>query len=142
MIFGPYAATVSKIHDGDTIEVDIVLAKTGKQKVDLDLGFNCHRQALGIVLESQAVRLWGCNAPELRTPEGKASLLVLETLLAVGDKVTLLSHGWDKYGGRVDGQVTLKDGRDLVDTMIAAGAAVPWGGTGPKPVKNFWPSGL
>lgn len=132
--YGPYAATVSAIHDGDTIDVDLLLEKTGKSKTDVDLGFNVHRTAHGTSLERQSVRLLGCNAPELATVDGKAALAFIETLLKVGDPVTLVSHGWDKYGGRIDGQVTLADGRDLTATMIAAGHAIAWDGQGVKPV--------
>ena len=133
--FGPYQATVVALHDGDTLFVDIVLAKrAGALAVDRDLGFNVHRAKAGIVLERQAVRVFGCNAPELATPAGKASLAYIQTLVKVGDTVTLLSHSWDKYGGRIDGEVTLADGRDLAKTMIAAGMAVFWNGVGPKPV--------
>lgn len=132
--FGPYAAQVVNIHDGDTIDVDVALVKAGRLKEDRDLGFNVHRCPAGVVLERQSVRFYGCNAPELNTPEGKAARDFLCTLITVGDTVTLLSHGWDKYGGRIDGQITLADGRDLVATMIAAGHAVAWDGTGPKPV--------
>lgn len=46
--------------------------------------------------ERQPVRLYGCNAPELATPAGKDALAFLETVLHVGDTVTLVSHGWDK----------------------------------------------
>ena len=80
------------------------------------------------------MRLLGCNAPELATAAGKAALAYLETLLAVGDTMTLVSHSWDKYGGRVDGTITLPDGRDLTTAMIAADQAAPWDGTGAKPV--------
>lgn len=132
--YGPYVATVVAIHDGDTIDVDLTLAKVGKQKADVDLGFNVHRDPAGIVLERQSVRLLGCNAPELATPAGKDALAFIETLLKIGDRVTLVSHGWDKYGGRIDGQITLADGRDLVATMITAGHAVAWNGQGVKPV--------
>ena len=80
------------------------------------------------------MRLYGCNAPELAAPAGKAALAYLETVLHVGDVVSLLSHGWDKYGGRIDGTVTLVDGRDLTAVMIAANEAAPWDGQGAKPV--------
>lgn len=132
--FGPYKATVVAIHDGDTIDVDIVLTRIGIEKRDLDLGFNLHRCSRGIVLERQSVRLLGCNAPELATPAGKDALAFIETLVKVGDDVTLVSHGWDKYGGRIDGAVSLADGRDLTATMIDAGHAAPWNGIGTKPV--------
>jgi endonuclease YncB( thermonuclease family) len=132
--FGPYKATVAVIHDGDTIDVDLVLIPhIGHLTRDHDLGFNVHRAPAGVLLERQSVRLYGCNAPELRTAAGKESLAYLQTLLKVGDEITLLSHGWDKYGGRIDGQVTLADGRDLVTVMIAAGQAKAWDGVGVKP---------
>jgi endonuclease YncB( thermonuclease family) len=131
--FGPYKATVVAIHDGDTIDVDVQLAKVGRQKADADLGFNVHRAPAGIVLERQAVRLYGCNADELSTAGGQAALAYLQTLVHVGDVVTLVSHGWDKYRGRVDGSITLPDGRDLSAAMIAAGHAVAWDGKGVKP---------
>ena len=132
--FGPYQATIAAIHDGDTVDVDLVLIPhIGHLTQDHDLGFNVHRKQTGVVLEKQSVRLYGCNAPELSTAAGKASLAYLQTLLKVGDVITLLSHGWDKYGGRIDGQVTLADGRDLVTVMITAGQAFAWSGVGVKP---------
>lgn len=138
--YGPFAATVVAIHDGDTIDVSLVLVKMRStvaaraKALDVDLGFNVHRTPNGVVLEHQSVRLLGCNAPELATPAGKAALAFIETLVNVGDAVTLVSHSWDKYGGRIDGVVTLPDGRDLAAAMIAAGQAAPWDGTGAKPV--------
>jgi len=135
-VFGPYSATVVGIHDGDTISVDIVLAPVGRLHAvaDRDLGFLVHRTHQGIVLERQSVRLFGCNAPELATPAGKVALAFIESLVKVGDQVKLLSHGWDKYGGRIDGAVTLADGRDLSKAMIDGGHAVYWDGVGAKPV--------
>jgi endonuclease YncB( thermonuclease family) len=133
--FGPYKATVVEIHDGDTFDVDIVLvAKQAALKSDRDLGFNVHRQPEGVVLENQSVRLYGCNAAELSTPAGKTALAFLQTVLHVGDVVTVLSYGWDKYGGRIDGAVTLADGRDLTAVMVAANQAAAWDGQGAKPV--------
>jgi len=135
-VFGPYRATVSSIHDGDTLDVDLVLAPTGKVRAghEHDLGFNVWRTTRGTEIRSQSVRLLGCNAPELATPAGKAALAFIETLVKVGDVVQLVSHGWDKYGGRIDGTVTLADGRDLTATMISAGQAAPWDGKGAKPI--------
>lgn len=131
--FGPYKATVVAIHDGDTFDVDVVLGKVGRSKVDVDLGFQVHRAPAGLTLERQTVRLYGCNAPELATDAGKQALAYLLTILRVGDQVTLLSHGWDKFGGRIDGEITLPDGRDLARTMINGGQAFPWSGKGAKP---------
>lgn len=133
-VYGPYKATVVTIHDGDTIDVDLTLAAVGKEKTDRDLGFNVHRGPAGVTLVRQSVRLLGCNAPELATPAGKVALAYLLTVLHVGDVVTLVSHGWDKYGGRIDGTITLPDGRDLTAVMVAANQAAPWDGQGAKPV--------
>lgn len=135
MIFGPYRADVRRPpHDGDTIYVDILLAKVGKVHTPLDLGFNIWRTPRGVELLNQSVRLYGSNAPELNTQAGKDALAFIETLVHVGDVITVISHGWDKFAPRIDGEVKLADGRDLVATMIAAGHALPWGGKGPKPV--------
>jgi endonuclease YncB( thermonuclease family) len=135
MTFGPYPATVADEHDGDTIFLDIFLRKQrAPLTADIDLGFNLHLRKGGLWLIRQSVRTLGDNAPELATPEGKAALAYLQTILHAGDPVTLISHGWDKYGGRIDGAITLPDGRDLAATMITAGQAKPWDGTGPKPV--------
>lgn len=112
--FGPYQATVVRVVDGDTIVVDV------------DLGFNVH-------LAAQSVRFFGCNADEHDTPGGKAAIAWLETMVKPGDVVQLTSHGWDKYGGRVDGSITLADGTDLVAAEIAAGHAAAWDGKGAKP---------
>lgn len=135
--FGPYKATVANLHDGDTIDVSIVLvaSRAHRHLADRDLGFNVHEvSGKGIMLERQSVRLLGCNAPELSTDAGEAALAFLQTVLHVGDEVTVTSVNWDKYGGRVDGQVTLPDGRDLAQVMVAAGHAAVWDGKGPKPV--------
>jgi endonuclease YncB( thermonuclease family) len=110
--FGPYPAVVDTIHDGDTLTLDI------------DLGFN--------ITFRSACRIWGINAPELATDPGKTALVFAETLLQPGDKVTVLSRGWDKYGGRFDGSVTLPDGRDFGQVMVDAGQAKPYFGVGPK----------
>lgn len=103
--FGPYPARCVSIHDGDTI------------RFDLDLGFGIH------ALEFNC-RVWGINAPELKTQAGKDALAYLKTLLAPGDACQVTSHGWDKYGGRYDGTVTLPGGNDLAAEMLAAGHAV------------------
>ena len=112
--FRPYPATVKRIIDGDTIQVDV------------DLGFDVH-------LEDQIVRFYGCNADEHNTPGGKAAIAWLETMIKPGDPVQLVSHGYDKYGARIDGAITLADGTDLIAAEITAGHAAAWDGKGSKP---------
>lgn len=112
-MFGPYPALVRDWRDGDTCHVD------------LDLGF-------GVILSARdldgramlSCRVYGINAPELPTDAGKAAKLAAETICPPGTKVFVVSHGWDKYGGRFDGTLTLPDGSDFAARMLAAGQAV------------------
>ena len=109
-------ATVTSVHDGDTLTVQV------------DLGFDTTRTA--------NVRLLGLNAIELSKPGGKEARDNLATL--VGTVVALHSVRWDKYGGRVDGSITLPDGTDLGKLLINTGWAAAWDGTGAAPTPP-WP---
>lgn len=79
-----YNVIITKVVDGDTVDVDI------------DLGF-------GMTYKKQRVRLMGIDTPESRTRDlvekkfGKASKKHLKELLAQG-KVTLISHDKGKFG--------------------------------------------
>src|SRR5437763_5462729 len=133
--WGPYTAIVVGEHDGDTLELDILISKRRfSVTAPQDLGFNVQLRRDGVWLARQAVRTFGDNAPELATPAGKAALAYLQSILPLGTKVLLLSEGFDKYGGRVDASVTLPDGRDLAKAMIDSGNAAIWNGVGPKPL--------
>lgn len=108
-----YRGRVINEYDGDTITFDI------------DLGF-------GIRLPGEdwhgktelSCRVFGINAPEKNTPEGKQALAYAQTLVPLGTICTVTSHNWDKYGGRYDGDVTLPDGSDFATRMVNAGHAV------------------
>lgn len=104
-MYGPYPAAVLKVYDGDTMTLQV------------DLGFN-----VGIKMRC---RIWGINAPEMKTDEGVAAQAYAAEICPVGGVVTVMSHGWDKYA-RFDGQVTLPDGRDFGPAMIEAGHAVEY----------------
>lgn len=112
--WGPYTGLVDKIEDGDTVYVGLV--------VDHDVGFDLHLAARIYA----RVRVLGINSPELSTAEGKAARAYAEVLLPVGTTVQVLSQHWDKYGGRVDGSITLPDGRDYGQVMLASGHARPY----------------
>lgn len=108
--YGPYPGVIRSWHDGDTCHVD------------LDLGF-------GIQLTTPlSCRVFGINAAELSTATGKDALAAALRVCPVGTPVRVLSHGWDKYGGRFDGEITLPDGSDFGTQMIAAGYAVAYKG--------------
>lgn len=110
VIFGPYPAVVTHIHDGDTCSLD------------LDLGFGLHATEFN-------ARFYGINAPELATAAGKTALAFLDTILHVGDAVLVTSYGWDKYGGRFDA-LLVKPGTNasINKQMLDAGQAVVLGG--------------
>ena len=95
-------------HDGDS------------GRFDIDTGWARHN------VGDPECRVYGINAAELNTDAGKLALAHVLELCPVGTKVTILSHSWDKYGGRFDGTITLPDGRDLATTMIADGFAVKY----------------
>lgn len=112
--YGPYPARVLDWHDGDTCHVDV------------DLGFFESVRAYDIDGHPRiSCRIFGINAPELSTDAGKAALAYALQLCPAGTMVTVVSHGLDKYGGRFDGSLTLPDGSDFGQAMLAAGQAVP-----------------
>lgn len=103
-VYGPYFAAVQDVYDGDTIHVNIDLG------FGLDLALRC--------------RVFGINAPELEEQAGKDAREFALTLLPAGEAIMVVSHGWDKYGGRFDGEITLPDGRNFGDVMVQNGYAV------------------
>lgn len=112
--FGPYPGVVRDWHDGDTCHVDI------------DLGFFESLRAYDINGGPRvSCRIFGINAPELSTAAGKTALAYAQQICPPGTKVTVTSHGLDKYGGRFDGSLTLPDGQDFASLMLSSGNAVP-----------------
>jgi endonuclease YncB( thermonuclease family) len=112
MSWGPYPGSVVSVHDGDTVTVAL--------DIHSDPGFNLALDATLTV----PIRIYGINAPELSTTAGKTARDYAQTLLRPGDKVSVLSHGWDCYAPRVDGDITLADGTDFATRMVESGNAV------------------
>ena len=79
-----YKVYVTRVVDGDTVDVDV------------DLGF-------GMIYKKQRVRMMGIDTPESRTRNleekfyGKASKAHLESIIAEGN-IELQSHGKGKFG--------------------------------------------
>lgn len=111
-------AQVVRVIDGDTV---IVVA---------DLGWR-------VKIET-AVRVDGMNAPEKTTDAGRLAAEFARGLLPVGKQVTVRSKRllgqFEKYG-RVLADLEARDTPwlDFATTMIAAGHAKPWDGSGARP---------
>lgn len=110
-----YNATVVRVHDGDTISVDV------------DLGF-------GVWLKNQSLRLLGLNAPELISEAGKQAQTYLTGLLRPGQPVTIQTQKdhKEKYGRWL--ATVLIAGLNVNQNLISTGHAKPWDGQGAKPV--------
>ena len=109
-----YNVKVTRVVDGDTVDVDI------------DLGF-------GMVYKKQRVRMMGIDTPESRTRDleekfyGKASKAHLQKLLK-DQKVQLQSHDKGKFG-RILGELFIGDSNFSVNQqMIKEYHAVPYFG--------------
>ncbi len=111
-----FNVTVTKVVDGDTIDVDI------------DLGFS-------VVLKKQRVRLMGIDTPESRTRDlvekvfGKASKYHLTDILSRG-AVTLISHDKGKFGRILGDFIVDRNGEptSVVQALQEDGHAVPYFG--------------
>ena len=116
-----YRATLLKIVDGDTVDVDI------------DLGF-------GVVLSNQRIRLYGIDTPESRTRDleekkcGKLAAKYIEDHIKVSSTFTLRSR-LDKKGkyGRILGELIcfvpeFDREMSLNDAMITKKLAVEYHG--------------
>jgi endonuclease YncB( thermonuclease family) len=98
--------------------------------VSIDLGFDLHRTTI--------IRLFGINAIELADPGGPEARDHLAQLAPIGATVTVVSHGYDKFGGRVDAELFTTDDTNVSRQMVIDGYAAAWTGEGPKPVPA-WP---
>lgn len=103
-----YPAAVDRVYDGDTIVCHVLIHPNE-----------------GGELHDIHVRVEGINAPELNTALGKEAKQFAETLLPVGEQVMLIARKRDKYG-RFLARITLSNGSDFGDKMIASGHAVPY----------------
>jgi endonuclease YncB( thermonuclease family) len=121
-----FKGVVTSIHDGDTFTA----------VVDQGLGIwnhGIHKNQDGL-----NIRLYGVNARELEQDGGIEARDALSRFIQPGDEVTLISHKWDKYAGRIDCDVILVGGVNLASLMLAEGwVAGPYYGEGPKPIPAF-----
>jgi micrococcal nuclease len=100
-----YKATVIRVIDGDTVDVDI------------DLGFSIHTH--------QRVRVNGIDAPERYTPEGRLAAAFLSSYLSPGTPIvtsTVKAVSTEKYG-RYLADIILPNGFSVSSLMLDQGHA-------------------
>lgn len=93
-------------HDGDTGHFNI------------DLGFDIIESAFDLDGKPKlSARIYGINAPELgkQEPQATQAKEYAESICPVGTRVTILSHDWDKFGGRFDASIILPEVHTSVD---------------------------
>jgi micrococcal nuclease len=110
-----YRATVEKVVDGDTLDLQV------------DLGFG--------VFTRQRVRLMGINAAEKNTSDGKRAVAFAQAWVDKHGPVFTVRTTKDKkekYGRYL--VTILSDVEELGQALVDAGLAVPWDGQGVRPV--------
>ena len=116
-----YSCVITKIIDGDTVDVDI------------DLGFDCW-------LRKQRIRLYGIDAPESRTRDkqekryGLAAKKFVENFIPVGSSAILITKEKGKYG-RYLGDLKV-GGKWLCKQLLDNHHAVKYFGQSKKDIKN------
>lgn len=102
------------VYDGDTVQTQIPLPPP---------------------LNKVSVRVLGVDTPERGwraecEHEQLLAAMAREHVQALADRRPVMhvdGFKWDKYGGRIDGNVTI-DGVDVAQSLIAAGLARPYDG--------------
>jgi endonuclease YncB( thermonuclease family) len=87
-----------------------------------------------------SIRIRGIDTPEkgFRAKCPKEAALAVQASQMTKDLIgstklmTVNKPDWDKYGGRIDGEVVI-NGHNVGNELIAAGLARPYTGKGPKP---------
>ncbi len=112
----PYDLRVVRVVDGDTVEIDapflpIELRQVLKLRI---LGVDTPEKGSGAKCRSES-------------DKGYAATKFTETLVARATKHQVVFDKWDKYGGRVLGDLLL-DGKSLKDQLLSNGHARPYKG--------------
>lgn len=123
-----WSATLIRVVDGDTLDVELTLV--------VDVGFGRRLTSSG----PQRVRLNRVDTWPSTTPRGAAGTAFVRAALAGGPFAVQTLKPY-KYGGNQPAaeymaEVTLADGRNLSDALIAAGHALPYDGRGPRPTTD------
>lgn len=109
-------STVTRVIDGDSIVA----------KLTRDIGFH------GATTFEQKLRLNRINAAPINTIDGAHAKAFVHDH-ATGALVEVITTKAYKYGDEWMAEVTLADGTNLSDALVAAGLALYWDGTGSRP---------
>jgi endonuclease YncB( thermonuclease family) len=115
-------STITRIKDGDSFVA----------RVTRDIGFH------GTLTFDVTLRLNRINTPPLKTVPGKEAMDHFTALVRNGPGIpsvpvlieTVKAY---KFGDEWMAEVTLPDGRNVSDALVAAGVAQWWDGQGPRP---------
>lgn len=116
----PYDYKVTRIIDGDTVEIEATF-------LPKELGNHLSIRILGVDTPEKGHRA-KC---ELENTKAVAASLFTNNEVFDAKSVKIIIKGWDKYGGRILGDVIL-DGIPLSTKLIQKGYAVPYSGKGQK----------
>ena len=116
LLANPYDFTITKVIDGDTVKFHAGFLPP-------ELGNELSLRIIGIDTPEKG-RLSQC--PE-ENAKGLAATEFTKIAVNSATKKQIVLKGWDKYGGRVLGELYL-DGKSLGDMLISAGLARPYYG--------------
>jgi endonuclease YncB( thermonuclease family) len=111
-----YDATIIRVSDGDTVVIDA-------------------KWVPAPIKPQVSVRIFGVDTPEkgfraqcpAENEKGLAASAFTKDLVAKATKIEYTLYDWDKFGGRVLGDLVL-DGKSLREQLIANGFARPYFG--------------
>lgn len=112
----PYNYRVVKVIDGDTVEIDAPYLP-----VEL-------KQVLKLRISGVDTPEKGSRAKcEQERSQAEAATRFTQRVVGFATRHQVTIEGWDKYGGRILGDLLL-DGKSLRDLLIASGYARPYDG--------------
>lgn len=114
----PYNYKILRVIDGDTMEIEVPFLPP-------ELGNNIHLRIDGVDTPEHGFRA-KCIKEQTRAD---AAIEFVKNEIKIAKEVRVLFKTWDKYGGRIDGDIIL-DEKPLSKKLLEKGYAVEYhGGT-------------
>lgn len=134
-------STLVRVVDGDSFTARLTRSLEATVAAQ-DLGFHGTVGPATLTIPvafEQKLRLNRINAPKASSAAGKASTARATALMM--DRLLLIETVAPyKYGDEWMAEVTLPDGGNVSDLLVAAAMAVYWDGTGPRPADGLAPA--